>query len=53
MLKEFAMRDLFRSTFDFQPRRTYTEMIAVPPTAENRPAIGTAFDYLVRFWLKR
>ena len=52
MLKEPNVRDLFRSTFDFEPRRTYAAMAAAPPP-ENRPAIGTAFDYLARFWLKR
>ena len=53
MLKEPAVRDLFRLTFRFETRQTDAAMAAAPLTDENHPAIGTAFDYLARFWLKR
>ena len=53
MLKDRTMRNLFHALFEFQPYRVDAKMVAVPPSNENRPAIGTAFDYLVRFWLER
>ena len=52
MLKEPEVRNLFRSTFDFEPCQT-SAVMAVAPPPENRPSIGAAFDYLARFWLKR
>ena len=53
MLKDPIVRDLFRSTFEFQPYCVDAKMAAAPPADGNRPAVGTAFDYLVRFWLER
>ena len=53
MLKNNAVRDLFRMTFEFQPYNPGTKMAAVPPAGGNGAAVGTAFDYLARFWLQR
>ena len=53
MLKGAEVRRLFRSTFDFRAYRIDAD-IAAPRTVDwNNPAIGTAFDYLARFWLER
>ena len=51
MLKDPAVKSLFRSTFAFEPRRTDAAVAAPPP--ENHPPTGAAFDYLARFWLER
>ena len=53
MLQVPVVRDLFRATFGFQPYRVDAKTVAVPPAGGNQAAVGTAFDYLVRFWLER
>ena len=50
LLKDPAMRHLFDTTFKFQPRHMDAKILASP--SENRPAVGMAFNYLARFWLK-
>ena len=52
MLKYTAAKDLFRMAFEFQPYSTNAKMAAIPPADGNGAAVGTAFDYLVRFWLE-
>lgn len=52
MLKDPAVRNLFNTTFAFGPLQT-SARIAAPPTDDSRQSVGTAFDYLARFWLKR
>ena len=53
MLKDGAVRSIFRSTFDFDPYRIDADIAAPRTVDRNNPAVGTAFDYLARFWLER
>ena len=53
MLKDSAYARRLFTAFGFESRQTNSPMAAKPPTDENRPNVGTAFDYLARFWLKR
>lgn len=43
---------LFRDAFEFDPINVKTP-ISAPPAANNPALVGTAFGYLVRFWLER
>ena len=52
LLNNPIAQDIFRETFDFSEYDIGAEM-AAPPVTGNCAAIGVAFDYLTRFWLKR
>ena len=51
LLMEKEVKDLFRRAFVFEPFDIDAELKAAPIT-KNFSKIGTAFDYLARFWLK-
>ena len=51
LLNNPIAQDIFRETFDFREYDIGAEMVA-PPVTGNCAAIGVAFDYLARFWLK-
>lgn len=46
------VRALFRKAFEFEPVNVGAPMKA-PPLTTNYTLVGTAFDYLARFWLER
>ena len=46
------VKNLFRQTFEFKPTNVGAT-IKAPPLTNHHSRIGTAFDYLVRFWLER
>lgn len=46
------VKNLFRQTFEFKPASVGVP-IKAPPLTDHYSRIGTAFDYLVRFWLER
>ena len=50
-IKKKEIRDLFASEFK-QPRDKITGEIKAPPLTKHFVMIGTAFDYLLRFYLK-
>lgn len=50
LLKDAAVRHLFDTTFEFQPYNAGAKILV--PMPDNRPAVGIAFNYLARFWLK-
>lgn len=52
MLSEKDVKHLFRESFKFEPA-SVTEPMRAPPVATHYSLVGTAFDYLVRFWLER
>jgi len=51
-LKDKEVKKKFRDTFP-KPRSPIKKIILAPPITKNHPLIGTAFDYLLRFYLKR
>lgn len=50
LLKVDAVWYLFDTTFEFQPYNTGAKILV--PMSDNRLAVGMAFNYLARFWLK-
>ena len=46
------VKSLFRQSFEFKPANVEAP-IKAPPLTTNYGTVGTAFDYLVRFWLER
>lgn len=52
LLGQPAVRKLFRDTFPFKPFDVGADL-AAPPVTRRYAAIGTAFDYLARWWLRR
>lgn len=51
-LKASDVRERFRAEFIMPPLGAGKELLA-PPLSENYPLIGTAFDYLLRFYIER
>lgn len=52
LLKLFFIKDMFDSAFSFQSPALKGALKA-PPKTKNYSTVGTAFDYLLRFYLER
>lgn len=52
LLADGNVRRLFKETFDFKPFDIGAELKA-PPVTKRYSTVGSAFDYLARWWLKR